>query len=72
MKIVLEKIISLAEETASCMRPESDASNAAGHWLKAFLQQATAALDEMLFLTPWLFDPQFSDLIRKCPNSMTS
>jgi len=67
MKIVLEKIISLAEETASCMRPESDASNAAGHWLKAFLQQATAALDEMLFLTPWLFDPQFSDLIREVP-----
>ena len=68
LKTYLEKITASATKMAEGINlPESDSQNSMGYWAKVFANQSMAALDELVFFTPWIFDPQFSDIINEFP-----
>ena len=45
----------------------SDPDSPPRYWAKAFADQCQAALDELKFFAPWIFDPRFSGIINKVP-----
>ncbi len=68
LKISLEKISSAAADMADGVNPpEGDSQNSPEYWVKAFANQLTSALDDLLFFAPWIFDPKFSDIINIMP-----
>jgi len=68
MKSYLEKLSAAASEvTAEINVSESDPDSPMRYWARAFADQCLSALDELLFFAPWIFDPQFSEIIREIP-----
>ncbi len=68
LKTCLEEITSLAEEMKAHIHlPDHNPQSEISYWANAFITQSTTALDEMLFLAPWIFDPQFTDIIHEVP-----
>ncbi len=67
-KTCLEKITAMATEMTESINPDDmDHKNSTGYWAKAFSDQSMAALDELLFLTPWIFKPYFPDIVNEMP-----
>ncbi|MCE5211261.1 MAG: cyclic beta 1-2 glucan synthetase [Deltaproteobacteria bacterium] len=68
MKSYLEKLSAAASEvTAEINVSESDPDSPMRYWARAFADQCLSALDELLFFAPWIFDPQFSEIIHEIP-----
>lgn len=68
MKTCLEQISSAAAKMIrSLTDSENDSEDSSDFWAEALVEQCTAALDEMLFFVPWVFEPRFSDILRKIP-----
>ena len=67
-KSYLEKITTeVAGMIQSLNLPENDDKSSKAYWAKALNNQSMAALDELRFFAPWIFDPQFSDIINEFP-----
>ncbi len=68
MKLYLERLSATAADiNAEVDVLESDPNDSLRYWAKAFINQCTAALDELRFFASWLFDHQFSGIINKVP-----
>ncbi|MFA5323463.1 MAG: glucoamylase family protein [Smithella sp.] len=68
MKSYLEQLSTVATEMiAEINIAEGDSDGSLRYWAKAFADQCLAALDEIRFFAPWIFDPRFFAIINKLP-----
>ncbi|MCX5850002.1 MAG: cyclic beta 1-2 glucan synthetase [Deltaproteobacteria bacterium] len=68
MRLYLEKLATSAAGMVTGVNAlDSDPNSPLRWWSKEFSDQCWAALDELRFLTPWIFYPALSDMIHKLP-----
>lgn len=67
-KNLLERVTAMSSEMAETIDScEKNPNNEEVYWSQAFINQSMSALDELIFFTPWIFDPQFDDIIKDIP-----
>lgn len=67
-KKLLESITAVSSAMAESNNPcEKDPNNEAAYWSQALVNQSMSALDELIFFTPWIFDPQLDVIIQDIP-----
>jgi cellobiose phosphorylase len=68
LKTSLETITAAASEIVECINHQgSNSQSPTVFWAKALADQSMAALDELIYFTPWIFNPQLSGIISEIP-----